>query len=34
VRRFVDGALGDASTNRYIPVAEGAAMGLPARQTA
>ena len=34
VRRFVDGALGDSATNRYIPIAEAHAVGLPVRQTA
>ena len=34
VRRFVDGALGDSATNRYVPIAEAHAMGLPVRQTA
>lgn len=34
VRSFVDGALGDACTNRYFPIAEGHAIGLPARQLA
>ena len=32
VREFVDGALGDASTNRYFPIAEDHAIGLPASQ--
>ena len=31
VRTFVDGALEDASTQHYFPVAEQQAVGLPAR---
>ena len=34
VRRFVDGALGGSATNRYFPIAEAHAMGLPAREAA
>lgn len=33
VREFVDGLLGDSSRNRYFPVSEGHAIGLPRRQT-
>jgi hypothetical protein len=32
VRRFVDGALGDASTQTYYGLAEDHAIGLPQRQ--
>jgi hypothetical protein len=32
VRAFVDGALGSSTTQRYFPVAEAHAMGLPARR--
>jgi hypothetical protein len=32
VRNFVDGALGDASTQYYVPVAEEQALGLPAKK--
>lgn len=34
VREFVDGVLGDSSTQRYVPVAEEAAFGLPVKQVA
>jgi hypothetical protein len=34
VRAFVDGALGQSSTQRYFAVAEEHAMGLPVRQHA
>ncbi len=30
LRSYLDAALGDASTQRYFPVAEGQAIGLPA----
>jgi hypothetical protein len=32
VRDFVDGLLGDSSTQRYVPIAEAHAMGLPAKK--
>lgn len=32
VRRFVEAALGDASSQRYFPVAESQAIGLPRTQ--
>jgi hypothetical protein len=32
VREFVDGLLGDSSRNRYFPVAEEHAIGMPARE--
>ena len=32
LRDYIDGALEDASTQHYFPVAEPHAMGLPARQ--
>ena len=34
VREFVDGALGDSSTQFYFPIAEDHALGLPARRGA
>jgi hypothetical protein len=34
VREFVDGVLGDSSTQRYFTVAENQAMGLPSKELA
>lgn len=34
LRDYLDGKLGDASTQRYFPIAEGAAIGLPQHQVA
>lgn len=34
VRTYVDGLLGDSCTNRYVPVAEDHAMGLPRKHVA
>jgi hypothetical protein len=32
LREYLDGTLGDASTQRYFPVAEDHSIGMPARQ--
>jgi hypothetical protein len=34
VRNYIDGLLGDCSTQRYYPVAESNAMGLPQKEAA